>query len=822
MILVSLLCARGTSTALTVHPPLPPPTETQGQYEEFLAISKDFFEKESERFKEKESTFAKSAMQKVVKTWHIRREFNTASREDDRIKRNKEALWRELAVEEEQLRNGLLEEFQKANTTFATNCEHAESLRSRMADACDEEDFETAAKLKDQAEAERATAKVGFKVQLTTKIADTQEKIAALHTGAAAENAGYEQRLREVGLLALSKQVNELEFELSSLKQQNYQLVEFGEQTEDMLKLAVAKSAKTEEFETAHQLKQNRIATTEALVRLKRMMRAGMGDGYAWGSDAFGQLGNDGKVAGLLPGPSVGQWQAPSWGKPSVVEGLGDMDVMAISAGGFHSVALTTQGELFVWGSNKDGQLGIEVGAERDRAELLANDGDEDPDEMDFGEADLASGASSVGQSESGNNASDPAKIVPTDVWKSVYACSQQRYGLKPLHKQTIMDAKFTALRCVAAGERHSLGLNAAGDVVAWGSTEHGLQGSGEWVANESCFRSDNTEADPSRRSWPTQVFPLVGETVTRVSAGGAHTLCVTAEGSVYAWGSNRYGQLGLGPDDSLASRNSPQRIAFDFQQAIKAGAAMAAASGGALALGARGRADGDGGALDVACISAGNNHSAIVVNKHVGGEVVGSDVFMWGRNNCAQLGLGYEKEHLPVVEDKFEPCRTSLVLSRGSGGNGGDASARGSSARVTDVSCGHNHTVALSADGRVYAWGLDNDEMLGVGMGHSIKAAGASGSNDVVLPLPSLVLLPKEVRRVMVVDAGCDHTACTSDAGMVYVWGAPLADSVGEETPGESGVIKEPTLVPRLDGLVIASLSVGGGHVLVASAPLC
>ena len=43
----------------------------------------------------------------------------------------------------------------------------------------------------------------------------------------------------------------------------------------------------------------------------------------------------------------------------------------------------------------------------------------------------------------------------------------------------------------------------------------------------------------------------LVPEPVQQVAAGDAHTLCLTAGGSVWAMGSNKHGQLGLGSSDS-------------------------------------------------------------------------------------------------------------------------------------------------------------------------------------------------------------------------------------------------------------------------------
>lgn len=47
----------------------------------------------------------------------------------------------------------------------------------------------------------------------------------------------------------------------------------------------------------------------------------------------------------------------------------------------------------------------------------------------------------------------------------------------------------------------------------------------------------------------------LVPEPVQQVAAGDAHTLCLTAAGSVWAMGSNKHGQLGLGSIDPHSSK---------------------------------------------------------------------------------------------------------------------------------------------------------------------------------------------------------------------------------------------------------------------------
>ncbi|MDZ7816963.1 MAG: hypothetical protein U5N86_13545 [Planctomycetota bacterium] len=79
---------------------------------------------------------------------------------------------------------------------------------------------------------------------------------------------------------------------------------------------------------------------------------------WAWGSNSSGQIGNGEKASGeLLPVPMR---------KP---EGMGN--VVTISAGGSHNIALCEDGSLWAWGSNSFGQIGNGKGGEKDSKEFL-------------------------------------------------------------------------------------------------------------------------------------------------------------------------------------------------------------------------------------------------------------------------------------------------------------------------------------------------------------------------------------------------------------------------------------------------------------------
>lgn len=83
----------------------------------------------------------------------------------------------------------------------------------------------------------------------------------------------------------------------------------------------------------------------------------------------------------------------------------------------------------------------------------------------------------------------------------------------------------------ISAGDDHSVALAADGRVWTWGRGKYGALG---------LDSLDN-------RLVPEQVKALQGSPVIAIAAGGNHSVALSAKRRVYAWGSNQWGQLGVG-----------------------------------------------------------------------------------------------------------------------------------------------------------------------------------------------------------------------------------------------------------------------------------
>lgn len=126
------------------------------------------------------------------------------------------------------------------------------------------------------------------------------------------------------------------------------------------------------------------------------------------------------------------------------------------------------------------------------------------------------------------------------------------------------------------------------------------------------------------------------------------------------------------------------------------------------------------------------------VQNTHMGDGDDGLAVFMWGRGEDGQLGLG-------DTSDQDEP--TYVDALRGVG--------------VRQIACGSGHTVVLTTDGEVYTWGRGDDGRLG---------HGDNGWKYVPRITQSLA-----GHIIVQVTCGSYHTAAISSNGDLFTWGGGM-----------------------------------------------
>jgi alpha-tubulin suppressor-like RCC1 family protein len=325
--------------------------------------------------------------------------------------------------------------------------------------------------------------------------------------------------------------------------------------------------------------------------------------------------------------------------RPLKMASLGQ--IAAISAGGSHSLLLNSQGQVFSFGSHQYGQLGL--------GPLI------------------------------GNCISGPLMIKTSEIGKII---------------------------AVSAGEFHSLILNDQGQVFSFGNNNHGQLGQGDLIG----------------RNVPTLINPFGIGWIIAISAGGTHSLILNDQGQVFGFGYNGYAQFGLGDkvdrlvpilidsigdivaisaggDHSLFLNDQGQVFSCGSNICGQLGLGWRAGFGGIIPM-LPGLGAGLGGPMQtfnlpmliddpkigtIVAISAGSSSSFILNSQ--------GQIFGFGNGQSGRLGIG---------NSMFQ---YSPVLISGSG-----------IGKVLDITTGQYHSLLLNDQGQIYSFGDNESGRLGLG----------------------------------------------------------------------------------------------------------
>lgn len=235
------------------------------------------------------------------------------------------------------------------------------------------------------------------------------------------------------------------------------------------------------------------------------------GSVWSWGDHTYGQLG-------------VRNSQVSTNHPSAIRKGDGSRldNIKAIATGGDHTVALDKNGYVWTWGRNSSGQLGYVTPP-------IVNT----PNQMDFN-ADpkrvLVNGRPLIATAI----AAGEFHTLAVSSSGQVYAWGAGDFGQNGQTSQStdpVLVSGLTNIAMVAAGANHSLALTASGEVYGWGRNTSGQLGNGQ-----------SRHINPT----PERINRLTG--ILDIAAGDNHTVAL-AQGrtTIWAWGSNKYGQLGDG-----------------------------------------------------------------------------------------------------------------------------------------------------------------------------------------------------------------------------------------------------------------------------------
>ena len=309
-----------------------------------------------------------------------------------------------------------------------------------------------------------------------------------------------------------------------------------------------------------------------------------------------------------------------------------------------------------------------------------------------------------------------------------------------PTPTATTMPAGVT-FKQLAAGASHVVALGSDGFVYTWGYNGDGELGNGTTQSN----------------SLPAKALTPAGVTFTEVAAGEYHTVAIASDGSVYTWGSNTFGELGIGSTASSSTpvkAKTPAGVTFTHAAAGTNSTLVLASDGSAYAWGSNQSGElGDGTGVNNSSPVKVTMPAGLIFTQITAGETfklaIASNgaLYSWGDNLMGELGTG--------TSDAQANAPVAVAMPSG--------------VKVLSIGAGASHGVAVGSDGATYAWGNNNVGALGTGDYDS-------STTPVKAQMPAGVTFTQ-------VEAGGNSSVAIGSNGTTYAWGDNIEGQLGDGT---------------------------------------
>ena len=347
-----------------------------------------------------------------------------------------------------------------------------------------------------------------------------------------------------------------------------------------------------------------------------------------------------------------------------------------ISGGGSYSTLISDQNEIYVWGHNDSGRLGLGDGSDRNRPTKLELNGRTKliACGWDFAMA-LVSDFSKNSQI-----------IDKLYVWGNN---SNAELGLGDKISRfspTELNVEFDSnIKTISCGMSHTIVLLESGECYGWGDNGYKQLGIDKFHIISSPQKID--------------ILPQMSS----VKCGEYHSIAlITKYSKCYVWGSNLCGQLGLGID---VNASLPQELGLlDEIISICCGRFHTIALTktktyiwGSNKYGQLGLGDADNKYLPreltllvgIVSISCGSMYTIALTSC--------GRLYSWGHNEEGQLGLN-------DTINRFVPSEICFKHT----------------IKFESIHCGAYHTIAVTSHNRIYVWGNNMNGQLGLGDKHN------------------------------------------------------------------------------------------------------
>ena len=510
---------------------------------------------------------------------------------------------------------------------------------------------------------------------------------------------------------------------------------------------------------------------------------------YAWGHNGSGQLGNNSTVNALTP---------------VAVQAPADKNIIQVSGSGWlgaSSSALTSNGAVYSWGRGFDGQLGDGT-----------NNDSSVPVITTINLVDTPSTPTHV--------MAKPGDTTATISWQAPIVSGGQNITGYVLQYQAVGASSWTTINVAAAATSHTItGLT--------NDQTYRIRLAAKTTAGTGDF-SNVVLVTPHAKPVITNISPAIGpvaggqnvtitgtnfmpkgKKIVQTANSNGYSLALSADGTVYTWGRNEYGQLGNG----VTATNSPVPVAVKTAGTPMEGKTIVQISAKvwyALALASDGTVYSWGfnswGQLGNGTSGTANNASAPVAVKTAGTPMEGKTIvqvaagathslalatdgtiYAWGKNEYGQLGN----------DSTINSPISVAVKTTGTPMDG---------KKIIQIHAGYEHSLALASDGTVYAWGRNNSGQLG-----------KNDATDAHIPAAVQTLgTPMAGKVIVQLAAGNSQSMALASDGTVYTWGWNQYGQLGNGTTTNSRIpVAVVTTGTPLAGKTISQIAAGNAHAL-------
>eukprot|EP00434_Breviolum_minutum_P011360 symbB.v1.2.010025.t1/scaffold650.1/size176305/4 len=600
-------------------------------------------------------------------------------------------------------------------------------------------------------------------------------------------------------------------------------------------------------------LRPTKISTTSDSIRFKFVACGeahsasidSLGQVWCWGAGSFGRCGHGEEADFLVPqvvasmiGKSCSQvalgvchslaltrgriW---SWGgflytghgEDDDIEAARELDddelkghnIVEIAAGRFHSLALSSTGEVFSWGSGSLGRLGLG----NSKADDLKTSDEPTPVQI------YMAGNPLLGWQKRESKKEEQRGFVGENAQLQLIACGGMHsaaiekdgscwfwghgeYGqnasaqLEDLWKPTLLSAVDPISRVkikvlsVALGMEHCLMISTSLELFSWGRNHRGQLGLG-------------TTTDTSE---PTFVAALAK--ASSVAAGEDHSAGITPGGEVYTWGNAECGKLGHGSSMIRSAMSFPKQINTEVRvKKVNCGplhTALIGNNGELLTFGA-----GWFGRLGHGDMN--NQYSPKLVERVLpdsGSELKESPRFLEVTCGSFHTCAVCENFMLWVCGRDYLVCESDHITSPLLFNKIEEPGAQNT--EIVTIAAGANHTLCVTRSGNLWGWGDNSKGQLGLGAGspeHALPTLisckgwrcrdgetkkseatpmDSEAGNDAKTPTKSGKAKARivEIPELMSVACGYAHSMAVTDNGDVWAWGLQSGGRLALKTP--------------------------------------